>query len=176
MKIGIIGAGNVGSALAKASLGAGHTVSISAGSQSEADEVASKVGGRAAASNQDAIADAELVILAVPFDAVSGIVEEVGTGLDGKIVVDVTNRFEPEQLGAPSSAEMIQQVAPNAKVVKAINTVFASRQADPSIDGVQLDGFVASDDSEAKSAVLEFVESLGFRPIDAGPLAMARGS
>jgi aryl-alcohol dehydrogenase len=57
---------------------------------------------------------------------------------------------------------------------KAINTVFASRQADPSIDGVQLDGFVASADDTAKSTVLEFVESLGFRPIDAGPLAMAR--
>jgi predicted dinucleotide-binding enzyme len=170
----MIGAGNVGSALTKASLRAGHTVAISAGSQREADEVASKIGGRAAASNQDAIADADLVILAVPFDAVSGIVEDAGSALDGKTVIDVTNRFQPEKLGAPSNAEMIQQMVPNARVVKAINTVFASRQADPSIDGVQLDGFVASDDETAKSTVLEFVESLGFRPIDAGPLAMAR--
>jgi predicted dinucleotide-binding enzyme len=149
-------------------------VSISAGDQREANAVASQIGGSAAASNQDAIAEAQLVILAVPFDAVSGIVEELGTALDGKIIVDVTNRFAPEELGAPSNAEMIQQIAPGAKVVKAINTVFASRQADPLINGVQLDGFVASDDDAAKSAALEFVESLGFRPIDAGPLAMAR--
>jgi predicted dinucleotide-binding enzyme len=174
MKIAMIGAGNVGKALTKASLRAGHTISISASSEREVDEVTSQIGGSAAASNQDAIADAELVVLAVPFDVVSGIIEEAVSALDGKIVVDVTNRFAPEKLGAPSNAELIQEMAPNARVVKAINTVFASRQADPSIDGVQLDGFVAGDDSTAKAAVLQWVQSLGFRPIDAGPLAMAR--
>lgn len=110
----------------------------------------------------------------MPFDAVIGIVEEVGPGLDGKILVDVTNRFDVAQLDGTSNAELIQKMVPNAKVVKAINTIFASRQADPFVDGIQLDGFVASDDTAAKTAVLEFVESLGFRPIDAGSLAMAR--
>lgn len=170
----MIGAGNVGKALTKASLAVGHTVSISAGDRSEAEVVASEIGGQAAASNQDAIAEADIVVLAVPFDAVSGIIEEAGPDLDGKIVIDVTNRFDPETLGAPSNAEMIQKLAPDAKVVKAINTVFASNQADPLVDGVQLDGFVAGDDGAAKSAVLQYVESLGLRPIDAGPLAMAR--
>jgi hypothetical protein len=65
-------------------------------------------------------------------------------------------------------------MVPGGKVVKAINTIFAAHQADPLIDGIQLDGFVASDDIDAKKKVLEFVGSLGFRPIDAGPLAMAR--
>jgi predicted dinucleotide-binding enzyme len=69
---------------------------------------------------------------------------------------------------------MIQQMAPRARIVKAFNTIFAAHQADPAIDGIQLDGFVAGDDSAAKSAVMELVGSLGFRPFDAGPLAMAR--
>ena len=59
-------------------------------------------------------------------------------------------------------------------MIKAFNTIFAGKQSDPEIDGIQLDGFVAGD-SEAKKTVLSPVESLGFRPIDAGSLAMARG-
>ena len=59
-------------------------------------------------------------------------------------------------------------------MVKAFNTALASRQADPVVDGLRLDGYVAGDDAEAKAAVLQLVESIGFVPIDAGPLAMAR--
>jgi predicted dinucleotide-binding enzyme len=59
-------------------------------------------------------------------------------------------------------------------VVKAFNYAFASRMADPTVDGIHLDGFVAADDLEAKEKALELVESIGFRPIDAGPLVMAR--
>jgi 8-hydroxy-5-deazaflavin:NADPH oxidoreductase len=174
MKVGMIGAGNVGRALSTASIRAGHTVSISAAEAGEAQSVASDVGASAVASNKEAVAGADIVVLAVPFDAVNQIVSELGSELDGSVLVDVTNRFAAEQLGAPSNAELIQEMAPNASVVKAFNTVFASHQADPIEHGIQLDGFVAADDGEAKQKVLEYVRSLGFRPIDAGPLAMAR--
>jgi predicted dinucleotide-binding enzyme len=176
MKIGIIGAGNVGGALTRASVRAGHSVAISAAIEAEAESVASEVGEgvTAATSNSEAVAGAEIVILAVPYDAVSAIISELGSELDGKVVVDVTNRFAPEQLDGPSNAELIQEMAPNALVLKAFNTVFAARQADPVIDGTQLDGFVAGEDGAAKERVLELVGSLGFRPIDAGSLAMAR--
>jgi 8-hydroxy-5-deazaflavin:NADPH oxidoreductase len=174
MNIGIIGAGNVGRALAGRSVSAGHNVTIAAAHAEEAEQVASDVGARAVASNADAVNAAEAVILAVPFDAVASIAKEVGGGLDGKIVIDVTNRFSPEQLDGESNAERIQTLVPNANLVKAFNTVFAGNQADPFVDGMQLDGFVAGDDQAAKKTVLELVESLGLRPIDAGPLAMAR--
>ena len=174
MNIGIIGAGNMGQALATASVRAGQAITITSTTAGEAEAVAAKVGATAVASNRAAVADADTVILAVPFDAVRGIVDELGTELDGKVLIDVTNRFTPEQLGGPSNAELIQQMAPNARVVKAFNTIFASHQADPAIDGVQLDGFVAGDDGAAKQQALALVASLGFRPIDAGPLAMAR--
>jgi 8-hydroxy-5-deazaflavin:NADPH oxidoreductase len=174
MRIGIIGAGNVGQALGKASVRAGHTVTITASHADEAGHVAEELGATAARSDADAIADADVVILAVPFDAVQGIADELGSGLDGKVLVDVSNRFSPEQLDGTSNAELIQGMAPNATVVKAFNTIFAAHQADPVIDNIQLDGFIAGDDGAAKQRVLEFVASLGFRSIDTGPLAMAR--
>jgi len=174
MKIGIIGAGNVGRALATAGVRAGHAITITSTTLEEAESVATQVGVRAAPSNRAAVAEAETVILAVPFDAVKTITEELGTALDGKILIDVTNRFTPEQLDGPSNAELIQGMAPTARVVKAFNTILAAHQVDPISDSIQLDGFVAGDDAAAKQQVLDLVRSLGFRPIDAGSLAMAR--
>ncbi|MGE0543327.1 MAG: NADPH-dependent F420 reductase [Dehalococcoidia bacterium] len=174
MQIAIIGAGNVGRALATASVRAGHAVTLTSAIPSEAERVAAEVGAGAARSNGEAVADAEIVILAVPFDAVQAIVSELGAALDGKVVIDVTNRFAPEQLDGPSNAELTQGMAPNAKVVKAINTILAAHQSDPRVVAIPLDGFVAGDDHRAKRTVLALVDSLGFRPIDAGPLARAR--
>ncbi len=110
----------------------------------------------------------------MPFDVVQAIVAELGDALDGTALIDVTNRFAPEQLDGTSNAELIQAMAPNARVVKAFNTILSAHQADPVMDGIQLDGFVAGDAPTAKQQVLALVASLGFRPIDAGPLAMAR--
>jgi 8-hydroxy-5-deazaflavin:NADPH oxidoreductase len=91
MKIGIIGAGNVGWTLARARVRAGHSVTISSTNTEESQRVAAEIGGSAAASNRDTVADADAVILAVPFDAVNSIVDELGSELDGKVLIDVTN-------------------------------------------------------------------------------------
>jgi 8-hydroxy-5-deazaflavin:NADPH oxidoreductase len=108
----------------------------------------------------------------------NAVLAEAGGALDGKVVIDTTNRVDPAAPGSTldgtSSAEQIQARAPGAKVVKAFNTAFASRQADPVVDGVALDGFLAGDDDQAKRTVTELVDSIGFRPIDVGPLVMAR--
>jgi 8-hydroxy-5-deazaflavin:NADPH oxidoreductase len=61
-----------------------------------------------------------------------------------------------------------------ARVVKSFSTAFASRMADPIVDGQAVDGFVSADDEAARARVLRLVAELGFRPVDAGPLAMAR--
>ena len=74
----------------------------------------------------------------------------------------------------PSNAERLAAWLPDAHVVKAFNTLFASNQADPIADGVQLDGFVAADDEAAKATVLELVRSIGLNPVDVGPLARAQ--
>ena len=174
MNIAIIGAGNVGSALATACVRAGHTVTVAATSAESAGQVAGDVGATAVSSNTDAVTDAEIVILAVPYDAVQGIVDELGSGVAGKVLVDVTNRFRAEDLEGASNAELIQGMAPTATVIKAFNTLLAAHQVDPMIEGIQLDGFVAGDDAAGKEQVMTLVDSLGFRAIDAGPLAMAR--
>lgn len=178
MNIAIIGAGNVGQALAGSSARAGHTVTISSRKYEDAQRVANATGAQAARSNREAVQSAQVVILAVPYAAMAGIVDELGTALDGKVVVDVSNRANFENPGqvldGTSAAEQIQGRLPRARVVKAFNTLFASKQADPTADGIQLDGYVAGDDAEAKKAVLDLVRSIGLRPIDAGPLAMAR--
>lgn len=177
MKVAIIGSGNVGKALAGSSVRAGHTVTISSRDPKNAQEAAKATGGRAAASNAEAVRDAELVVLAVPSTAAETILVELGEQLSGKVVIDVTNRIDLEAPGrtidGSSMAEQLQARAPGTRVVKAFNTVLASRQADPKVGGTTLDGFVAGED-DAKAKVLELVRSIGLRPIDAGPLPMAR--
>ena len=177
MKIAIIGAGNVGRALATSSVRAGHAVVISSSDQVDAQSVASAVGATAAATNELAVSGADLVVFAVPYPAEPELATNLASALTGKIVVDVTNPLKPDLSGlstATSAAEELQALLPKSIVVKALNTAFASRQADPIVDGEQLDGYVAADDAAAKAAVLDYVASIGFRPIDAGPLAMAR--
>jgi 8-hydroxy-5-deazaflavin:NADPH oxidoreductase len=175
MEIAIIGAGNVGKALASSFKRAGHEVTISAAHPAHAVEAASELGARAARTNAEAVSGADLVVLAVPVTALDSLTKELGSDLSGKVVVDVSNRPTPDPSGAPTSvAEELQGKLPRAKVVKAFNTAFASRQAQPVVGGIPADGFVAADDDGAKKTVLDAVESIGFRPVDAGSLAAAR--
>ena len=108
-------------------------------------------------SDVDAIRAAEVVIPAVPYGATASIVDEAGEALDDKILVDVTNRFGDEEPGAvvdgSSNAEQIAWMAPDGRVVKAFNTVLASRQADPQVNDMLVDNFVASTDADAKATV-----------------------
>ena len=175
MDIAIIGAGNVGKALGSSLVRAGHKVTFAAGNAQHATAAASGVGARAAASSNEAIDGAELVILAVPASALGAVASEIGSSAAGKVVIDVSNRPTPDPAGAPTSlAEELQAQLPASSVIKAFNTAFASRQAHPSVSGIAADGFVAGDDETAKQTVLDVVESIGFRPVDAGSLAAAR--
>ena len=176
MNIAIIGSGNVGSALAQAATKAQHTVTIGSADHAQAEGVASATGARVARSNRDAVEAGDITIVAIPADAFGDLASEVGDAFMGRTVVDVANRPTPDlsRPGCASHAEEFQEMVPDARVVKAINTVFAARQADAMVDGLRADGYVAGDDDEAKRAVLEFVQSIGLQPIDAGPLVVAR--
>ncbi len=178
MDVAIIGTGNVGGALARSLSAAGHGVIVTSTAPEGAQALADEVGGRAVGSNRDAIEAADVVILAVGYDAVGQIVGDVGDALDGKIVVDVTNRMGGDNPGmvvdGTSNAEQIQAQVPKAKVVKAFNTVLAARQSDPKVGGVPIDGYVAGTDERAKEAVLDLVGSIGMHPVDVGPLEVAR--
>ena len=178
MKIAIIGAGNVGKALSGSFVRAGHDVTISSQHSDNARAAAAESGAKAAATNAEAIPDADVVVLAVPYGVLAEVVDELGDALNGKVVVDVTNPLRPDYQGlaveGTSAAEQVQARVKGAKVVKAFNTALAARQADPVVDGTALDGYVAGDDEQAKATVLELARSIGFHPIDAGPLELAR--
>ena len=176
MKVAIIGAGNVGKALATSITRAGHEVTLSASSPESAQDAAAEVGAQAAATNTDAVRGAELVILAVPFVGVGAdVAAELRDAVDGKTIIDVTNPLKADYSGlatdGTSAAEEFQKLLPAANVVKAFNTIFASNQASPSTD---IDGFVAGDDDKAKQRVISLVQSIGFSPVDVGPLRAAR--
>lgn len=178
MKIAVIGAGNVGKALTRSLSKAGHEVTISAAHPEHAAEVAGELGVSSVSDPAEAVRESEAVVLAVPFaGAGREVAEEIAPVADGKIVIDATNPIGPD-LGlvtqGSSAAEEFQHWLPKAKVVKAFNTLFASRQAEPADGEVELDGFVAGDDPDAKQRVMEVIRSLGVRPIDAGELAIAR--
>jgi NADPH-dependent F420 reductase len=178
MRIAIIGAGNVGGGLAGAATTAGHAVVLSASDPASAQETAARTGATAVDSNVEAVDGADLVVFAVPGAKVAGIAAELTEALAGKIVVDATNPLNETYTGLTttgvSSAELLQQQLPDATVVKGLNTVFASRYANPTEGGQALDALIAGDDVDAKATVAQLVESIGFRSVDAGGLRMAR--
>ncbi len=179
MKIAIIGAGNVGTALATSFKRAGHDVIITSRDPEDAGSVAAATGARVAASNAGAAGEAEIVVLAAPFSSAAEIAREIAASVMGKPVVDVTNRMSfgaagPEIDTSSSNAEDLAALLPGAHVVKAFNTLFASKQVDPTSAGAGLDGFVAGDDAAAKALVLELVASIGLNPVDVGPLSRSR--
>ena len=179
MDIAIIGSGNVGGALATAFTRAGHTVRITGQHPEKAQAVASRTGARWVDSNRDAAADADVVVLATPFASAEAVAADIRDVVAGKPVIDVSNRMAygadgPTIDNGPSNAERLAGWLPEASVVKAFNTLFASSQVNPNVDGIQLDGFVAADDPAARATVLELVESIGLRAVDAGPLGRAQ--
>ena len=176
MKVAIIGAGNVGKALATSITRAGHDVTISARTPESARRAADEVGAASASSNVEAVEQADLVVLAVPFvggaDAVAG---EIRDAVAGKTLIDVTNPVRLDYSGlateGSSGAEEIQRQLPSARVVKAFNTIFASNQAAPT---AAIDAFIAADDDGARNEVIDLARSVGFSPLDVGPLSSAR--
>jgi len=176
MKVAIIGAGNVGKALATSITSAGHDVTLTSKHPEHAEAAARESGATSAATNVAAVTDADIVILAVPYaGAGAEVASEIRDEVAGKTIIDVTNPIKPDFSGlatdGSSAAEEFQKLLPEAKVVKAFNTIFASNQANPSRE---VDGFVAADDEGAKQQVISLVESIGFSPLDVGPLSASR--
>ncbi len=174
MKIAIIGAGNVGGGLAAAATKAGHTVVVSAADVASAQKTAANTGATAATSNTEAVQAADVVVLAVPGSGVADVVTELGQALTGKVVINAANALTADYSDlfttGISLAETVQQQAPGARVVSALGTIFAGRYANPVEDGQPLDALFAGDDADATATVAQLVQSLGFRPVDAGSL------
>jgi 8-hydroxy-5-deazaflavin:NADPH oxidoreductase len=162
-KIGIIGDGNVGSALGRGLERAGHDVRAVGNDKTAIRETASW---------------AEVVLLAVPFPAIDDVVAQVGNVIEGKTLIDATNALDANMTLAvgftTSGAEELQRKLPKARVVKAFNTVFAQHMESGRLGDKPLTAFVAGDDAGAKTSVLDLAREIGFDAVDAGPLKNAR--
>lgn len=180
MQYAILGAGNVGTAIARAVTAAGHEVVVADVAEDALTDLAEQAPeATTTTAATEAVTDAAVVVLAVPYAVVEDLVFGLSETLAGKVVIDATNPLAPDLSGlvtdgGPAGAQRVQQVLPQARVVKAFNTVFAGNQAVAEVDGTQLDGFVAGDDADAKQVVVDLLEAVGFRTIDVGGLSAAR--
>jgi 8-hydroxy-5-deazaflavin:NADPH oxidoreductase len=177
VRIGIIGAGRLGTAVARRLLPAGHEVALGGGAG--AQEAAADLGLQAV-SNRDAAAFADVVVLAVPFAAIRGALEQADPP-ENVVIWSCVNALKPDLSGLAvgfdtSAAEEVARRAPQARVVSAIPPFAESLDnGDLRYDnGVSPSVFVCGDDDKAKALVELLVFDLGAQPVDAGPLTAAR--
>jgi 8-hydroxy-5-deazaflavin:NADPH oxidoreductase len=160
--LSILGTGNMGQAIASVAAKGGHSVQ------------------QLGENNLNTAVTGDVVVLAVPYPAVSEIISQRGEQLAGKIVVDITNplNFETfDSLVVPadsSAAAEIARALPDSRVLKAFNTTFAGTLAAGTVGPLTTTVLIAGDDADAKSTLAGIVTSGGLNAIDAGSLKRAR--
>jgi hypothetical protein len=174
--IGIIGAGNIGKAVAKHLLKSGYPIMISNSKSPESLEATiALLGSGAKAVTTAEAAGADIVLLALPWSQVKTLTQI--TDWKDRIVIDATNHFTPdfqvEDLGGRASSEVVQEYLSGARLVKAFNTLyFKILEANPVAENGHRVLFVSGDDKEAKTVVSEVINTIGFAPVDLGSLSV----
>jgi NADPH-dependent F420 reductase len=160
--LSILGTGNMGQAIAAIAGKGGHSVQL------------------LGSGDADTAVTGEVVVLAVPYPAVSDVISQRGEQLAGKIVVDITNplNFETfDSLVVPADSSAAAEIAaalPQSRVLKAFNTNFAATLAAGTVGSANTTVLIAGDDADAKSTLTDIVTSGGLNAIDAGALTRAR--
>jgi hypothetical protein len=181
MKIGIIGAGNIGSAVAELFTKAGHEVVISNSRGPQTlDDLVEKLGDNASAGSVDAARDfGDVVVVTIPLKAITSL---PANGWENKIVID-TNNYYPDRdgkiadldSGVTTSSELLENQLPGARIVKGFNTIWSEHLKTQGNTKLPLEErraiFIASDDSQAKETVAKLIENIGYAAIDTGFLA-----
>ncbi|MEO8410285.1 MAG: NADPH-dependent F420 reductase [Propionivibrio sp.] len=181
MRIAIIGAGNVGTALGRGWARADHSIAFGvSGPTTDKSRALAEETGATVANNRIAAGDADVIVMSVPWGAVQVAVAALGP-LDGRVVIDATNplNFGPDGMSlavgfSDSGAETIQRLASGASVFKTMNQVgfhVMDRAREYPLSPTM---FVAGDDTANKPVVMGLVADLGFTPLDCGSLKMAR--
>lgn len=178
MRIAILGAGSVGRALAQRFAAGKHSVVFGV-----RDPLATKHHDAKALGefmkNAAAVANAEVVVVALPWAETEAALKALGSALDGKVVADATNPIRADFTGLEfgqddSAGERVQRLLPKAKVVKAFNTTGAANLTDPDYPQGRVTMLLAGDDAAAVETVRALAAESGFEPIAVGPLKLAR--
>jgi predicted dinucleotide-binding enzyme len=181
MKIGILGAGNVGGTLGRAWARNGHDVFFGVPSPNEAktQELLKTTGPKGRAGTvSEAAAASDVIVLATPWPVTQEAITAAGNLAD-KVVIDCTNPLKPDFSGlalglTTSGAEQVAGWARGAKVFKAFNQTGFNIMANPVVGAQRAVMFVCGDDDEHRTTVLKLVTDIGFEAIDAGTLVIAR--
>jgi predicted dinucleotide-binding enzyme len=178
MKIGIIGSGKIGATAARLFVTAGHDIAISNSRGPESLRAfVQDLGAKATALSVDEAGSfGEVVLLAVPWHRQDAIPS--ATRLRGRIVIDAMNPYDPAggffDLHGSTSSEMVQKRIPDARLVKAFNTIYYEHLATRGRKELPVQErhaiYLAGDDAQAKEVVARLIEEIGFAPVDTGSL------
>lgn len=178
MKIGIVGAGNIGANAAHLFASAGHEVAVSNSRGAETlTDLAAQTGAQAM-NLEDAVQFGEVILIAIPFGKYQTLPAEA---FKDKIVIDANNyypdrdgQFAEIDDGKTTSSEMLAEHLKNARIVKAFNTIWFEHlktQGDTTLPLEERRAiFIAGDDADAKKVVANLIEEIGFAPVDTGDL------
>jgi len=186
MRIGVLGTGDVGRALANGLVKLGHEVRMGAREAGNAKAVAwaAEAGPRASSGFfADAAQFGELVVLATSWSGTENALRLAGAqNLAGKVLIDATNPLAIKAGASPalalgltdSGGEQVQRWVPGARVVKAFNTVGYAQMVNPQFPGGPPDMFICGNDSAAKNTVTEILTGFGWNTIDIGGIEGSR--
>ncbi|HYM60261.1 MAG TPA: NAD(P)-binding domain-containing protein [Thermoanaerobaculia bacterium] len=184
IRVGILGSGDVGKALARGFISLGHSVKIGSREPAKLSEWAAAAGDRASAGTfEEAAKFGDVLVLATLGTGTLPALDLAGPdNAAGKVVIDATNplAFEPGKLPGlyvghtDSLGEQVQSKIPKARVVKAYNTVGNALMVNPQLPGGRPDMFICGNDTEAKKLVSQICEAFGWGVIDLGGIECSR--
>lgn len=184
MKIGVLGSGQVAKVLAAGFLKHGHAVMMGTRDQDKLTDWKAKTPGVQTGSFEEAAAFGEVIILAVKGTAAEALVKKVANAIQGKVIIDTTNPIAdaPPVNGVlqffttlnDSLMERLQQLAPEAKFVKAFNSVGNSLMVNPTMPAGKPNMFICGNDDGAKRVVTAILNQFGWEASDFGKVESAR--
>ncbi len=181
VRIGVIGSGNVGSALGRALVQAGHPVMFSSRHLDEDRKLAAQVGPNARAGTpEEAAAFAEVIVMAVPYRALPDLGKSLAAQMKGKVIIDACNPYPGrdgeianwarEKGAGLASAELL----PGTRIVRAFNAVGAARMAEAHKTPGRFGMPIAGDDADAIAIASTLIREIGYEPVLIGGLEMGR--
>jgi predicted dinucleotide-binding enzyme len=180
MRIGIIGAGNIGGALTRRFRAAGHEVSVANSRGPETLKDLARETGAKGVTVEEAARDKDVVVVTIPLKAVPGLPRNVFSSASKNLVVIDTGNYYPQQRdgridaienGTPESRWVEQQLG--RPVVKAFNNIYAAHlqnNGKPAGTAGRIALPVAGDDARAKQVVMKLIDEIGFDAVDAGTM------